>query len=275
MKYCLRLWVWGCPVFRSLRGVIFAVVTWLPLNSVASQFPVTQAASEEARIFNAENADLFGEDPYFYTELKLKKIDTSGNDDYATINVDGVDQQAHPGDLLMSPCLSLSRILKDAVLLDHCGSYAFLWLRESVASVAAIKLRVLTARVGGVVEQEPHIIDLRGNVDVQRLVSDYRHRLYDRPLSLLGAINVEVVSGDTGREYHITPGRDKSIFPTLFLEPSDRIRALNGVDLSGAQSLTEVYERLDDIGYMAITIERNRENWVVMVDFEPMKAGFK
>jgi general secretion pathway protein C len=82
-------------------------------------------------------------------------------------------------------------------------------------------------------------------------VSDYRHRLYDRPLSLLGAINVDVVTGDAGREYYITPGRDKLIFPTLSLEPSDRIRALNGVDLSGGQSLTEVYERLDDIGYMA------------------------
>lgn len=275
MKYCLRLWVWGCPVFSSLRGVIFAGVTWVALNSVVSQFPGTQAASEEARIFNAENADLFGEDPYFYTELKLKKIDTSGNDNYAMINVDGVERQAHAGDLLMSPCLSLSRILKDAVLLDHCGSYAFLWLRESVASEAAMKLRVLTARVGGVVQQEPYIIDLRGNVAVQRLVSDYRHRLYDRPLSLLGAINVDVVTGDAGREYYITPGRDKLIFPTLSLEPSDRIRALNGVDLSGGQSLTEVYERLDDISYMAITIERNREDWVVMVDFEPIETGLK
>jgi general secretion pathway protein C len=267
--------MWGCLVFSSLRGVIFAVVTWVALNSVASQFPAMQAASEEARIFNAENADLFGEDPYFYTELKLKKIDTSGNDDYAMINVDGVERQARAGDLLMPPCLSLNRILKDAVLLDHCGSYAFFWLRESVVSVAVMKLRVLTARVGDLVGQEPYIIDLRGNVDVRRLVSDYRRRLYDRPLSLLGAINVDVVSGDAGREYYISPGRDNLIFPTLSLEPGDRIRALNGVDLSGGQSLTEVYERLDDISYMAITLERNREDWVVMVDFEPIETGLK
>lgn len=261
-----------CSVFR---GAIFAFVSGVALISVASQFPGMRAASEEARIFNAENADLFGEDPYFYTQLKLKKVDTSGNGDYAIISVDGVEQQLHSGDVLVPPCLSLSRFLKDAVLLDHCGSYAFLSLRESVASVAPMKLRVLSARVGDLVEREPNVVDLRGNVDVRRLVSDYRHRLYDRPLSLLGAINVDVISGEEGREYYISPGRDKLIFPALALEPSDRIRALNGVDLSGGQSLTEVYERLDDVNYMAITIERNREDWVVMVDFEPIEAGME
>jgi general secretion pathway protein C len=262
-------------VFSALRGAFFASVTVIALISVASQFPGMRAAFEEARIFNAENADLFGEDPYFYTQLKLKKVDTSGNGDYAVISVDGVEQQFHAGDVLAPPCLSLSLVLKDAVLLDHCGSYAFLSLRESVASVAAMKLRVLSARVGDLVEREPNIVDLRGNVDVRRLVSDYRHRLYDRPLSLLGAIKVDVVSGEQGREYYISPGRDKLIFPALALEPNDRIRALNGVDLSGGQSLTEVYERLDDVSHMAITIERNRQDWVVMVDFEPIEVVFK
>lgn len=263
-------------LLRFFCGVVFACLCGAALLFVAAHFPGMHAASEEARIFNAENADLFGEDPYFYTQLSLREIAVDTIGDYAVVNIDGDERLLRAGDLLAAPCLAVSRILHDAVLLNHCGSYALLWLREPKDSASRMKLQVLNA---GAAKPAPldksHIVDLRGNSRVQPLVSDYRGRLYDRPLSLLGAIKVDVVISDQGREYYVSPGKDKLIFSALGLAPGDRVRAIDGVNLSGDVALTDIYEHLDEAMHLVLTIERNQQDWVVLLDFGAAAASPK
>ncbi|CAA0087203.1 Type II secretion system protein C [Zhongshania aliphaticivorans] len=253
-------------VSSIVRGVVFSAITGLILFTAGSMWPVMRATSEEALIFNAENADMFGEDPYVYTELRLQEL----GPDYALMTVDGDNRQLQPGDMLVEPCLSLSRILKNAVLLDHCGSYALLSLRQPTHDASTLKLQVLNSIAELPLGREPKVVDLRGNERIQQLVSDYRHRLYDRPLSLLGAINVDVVRSAIGREYYISPGKDKRIFSQLGLEPGDRVRAFDGISMTDDEAVTAMYERLDDVNHLAITLERNQQDWVVLVDFDTL-----
>ncbi|WP_269619326.1 hypothetical protein [Zhongshania sp. BJYM1] len=258
-----------------LRGLVFASATGMVMAAVAFQFPSMRAVSEEERIFNAENADLFGEDPYFYTHLQLRDLAADEGGEYAIVNIDGVDHQLRSGDMLVAPCLAISQFLKDAVLLDHCGSYALLWLNGRASGSSGMKLRIESAGAVKTPRDRPHIVDLRGESSIQQLVSDYRRRLYDRPLSLVGAVKVDVLKSENSREYYISPGRDKAIFPALALEPKDKIRAIDGVDLSEGEALTDVYEHLDDSEHLVLTLERNREDWVILLDFDPSDGVLK
>lgn len=262
-------------LLRFFRGVFFAGFSGLLLVIVAAQFPAMRAASEEERIFNAENADLFGEDPYFYTQLSLRGLASDTEGEYALVNIDGIEHKLRSGDKLVPPCLSLSQFLKDAVLLDHCGSYALLRLNGLDSDTSNLKLRVESAGAVQTATDEPHIVDLRGNSSIQQLVSAYRRRLYERPLSLLGAIKVDVLKAENKREYYISPGRDKAIFPALSLEPKDKIRAIDGVDLSVVEALNDVYANLDDSDHLVLTLERNREDWVILLDFDPSDISLK
>lgn len=259
-------------VVSVLRAAGFAFATLLMLAIIASQFPSMRASLEEERIFNAENADLFGEDPFFYTQIELLKMgeDTSGG--FVRMSIDGDEREIRAGDVILRPCLSLSKLLDKAVLLDHCGSYALLSLAEQ--SAASINLRVLNTSSVPLLEQGPRIIDLRGDAAIQALVSDYRRRLYDRPLSLLGEIDVKTLTREGKREYYLSPGRDKKVFTTLGLKSGDRVRAFDGVDLSSGDAPTEMYERLDEAEHVALTLERNGEDWVVLLDFGGGDAEF-
>ena len=258
---------------KVLRAAAYAVLTWWVILALADRFPVMRAATEEARIFNAENADSFGEDPYVYTELSLQKIVAASAGDYALMSIDGEERQFLAGDLVAEPCLKLSRILLDAVLLDHCGSYILLWQRRGLDQPATMSLRLDISQKGQSQEIKPSVVDLRADVDVRHMVSDYRRRLYDRPLSLLGAIDVKVVDGVRGREYIISEGRDKQIFAALGLKSGDRVLAFNGVDLSRYDAPTQIYEDLDDVNYLAISLARGQERRVVLLDLEPLTAA--
>lgn len=259
-------------VLRILRAAAYAVITLGVMLALAERFPVMRAATEEARIFNAENADSFGEDPYVYTELGLQKIITASAGDYALVSIDGEERQFQAGDLVAEPCLQLSRILADAVLLDHCGNYILLWQRGGFNQPETMKLRLDISQKRPFQGVEPRIVDLRADVDVKRMVSDYRRRLYDRPLSLFGAIDVKVVDGVEGREFILSEGRDKQIFAALGLKSGDRVLAFNGVDLSHYEAPTQLYEDLDDVNYLAISLARGQGRRVVLLDFEPLGA---
>lgn len=260
-------------VFTVLRATVCAILTGVVLLALAERFPVMRAATEEARIFNAENADSFGEDPYVYTQLSLQQIVAASAGEYALINIDGEVRQLQAGELLAEPCLAVSRILADAVLLDHCGSYILLWQRRGLDQPATMSLRLDISQKGQSQEIKPRVVDLRADVDVRYMVSDYRRRLYDRPLSLLGAIDVKVVDGVSGREYIISEGRDKQIFAALGLKSGDRVLAFNGVDLSRYEAPTQIYEDLDDVNYLAISLARGQERRVVLLDLEPLAAA--
>jgi general secretion pathway protein C len=253
-------------LLRLFVGLGFSMVTGLLLGGFHMLSPALDASMEEAIIFNADNASTFGEESDFLTRLHLDVIERGGQGARASLQVDGVSQHVRLGEVILPPCLRLGPILTDGVLIDHCGSYAILTLaRQGPASAA---MNFVLAESGSKVFQPPRVVDLRADLQLRARINDYRQRLYKRPLSLLGAVSIDVrVGEDKSKAYYLSPGRDKLLFEGLGLQAGDRIRAVNGINLANAEALTDIYEDLLGANYLAVTLERSHRDLVILLAF--------
>ncbi|MDF1690942.1 MAG: hypothetical protein P1U47_01100 [Zhongshania sp.] len=253
-------------LFRGLQALGFGVLTGALLALMAWQSPARNAVNEEALIFNAENADLFGEYPYIESTLSLQTLAVDEGGRYAFVYVDGVRLQVRAAEQLLPPCVRLSELFADAVLIDNCGSYALLSLADAAVGNNEINVRPSSDAEIGV--GSPAIIDLRQNPAVVALLGDYRHRLYTRPLSLRGRIKLEVQTDVTGgRRYYLAVGEDKVLFNLLALQAGDRVKAVNGVALSAVEALTDIYADLSERNQLALTLERDGRDRVLLLRY--------
>jgi len=253
-------------LLKGLQALGFGVFTGLVLAMLAWLSPVRNAASEEALIFNADNADLFGEDPYFESTLQLQKLSADQQGRFALMWIDGKRQSVRNTDVLLPPCVSLRELFDDSVLIDNCGSYALL----SVAGVPADNNKLSVRPVVGAefAPDLPVIIDLRQNKAVMALLADYHQRLYKRPLSLRGRVKLNVqVEATGGRRYYLAPGDDKALFELLALQSGDRVKAVNGIALSAKEALTDIYSDLSERSQVALTLEREGRDRVLLLRF--------
>lgn len=251
-------------------GLTAVAVWWLHGNAVLN--PPTLAERQEARIFNADDAQFFGEQPAFNIEFALRARGEDGDGPYADIAVDGDPRRLRIGETVYPPCVRLSALPDSAALIDICGSYHLLWRRSEEgqsadAMPAAARLSVDPARLSGIEGDDgAEVLDYRQDPSATTLLRDYRERLYRRPLSLRGKVDIQVGEQTDGRRaYYLWPGDDASVFDQLPLEGGDQIVAVNGIALSSAQSLTELYQRLDEAKHLTVTLRRDDRDLVVLL----------
>ncbi len=119
---------------------------------------------------------------------------------------------------------------------------------------------------GGLHVAPPNIVDLRQNRDVSKLLGDYRERLFKRPLSLRGVVNIEIRVDPRGeRKYYLSPGKDPALFTLLPLQAGDRVVAVNGFNLASSEALTDIYGALGDLNQLALTVARGDQRWVMLL----------
>lgn len=254
----------------ALCASLTAGALWL-LGASDELNPPNLAQRQESRIFNADDAQFFGEEPGFDVEFVLQARGQDQKGAFARISVDGDPQKVRVGETLYPPCVRLSALPENAALVDVCGSYHLLWQRvgaaEQTADSGAARLVVDPASMGlGADGELAGILDYRHDASATALLRDYRERLYRRPLSLRGKVDVKVGEQHDGRRaYFVWPGEDAAIFDELPLQEGDQVVAVNGVSLSSAQSLTDLYQRLDEAQHLTVTLRRGNQDLVVLL----------
>lgn len=239
----------------ALAGIL-AVSASLPADRNAAE-----AAREEAMLFEDDNAQWFGEEPEIGTHLVLQGIERAETGEWATLSRDGSELRLAAGEQVVAPCLRLAAIYEDSVLLDDCSAYRLLSL-----SADADSYETQVPRAGQTPTALPDVIDYRNNDSAMALVRDYRDRLYGRPLSLRGRVEVDVREDAAGnRAYYIYPGDDKRLFGVLPLRQGDKITAVNGIRLSERQALTSLYEDLAQARHLAVTLQRGDKDMVLLL----------
>ncbi|MGB1543900.1 MAG: hypothetical protein ACPHBL_10195 [Spongiibacter marinus] len=237
-----------------IAGVVLAVVQ---AYSIA---PDAEALAEESEIFNADDAQWFGEEPETRRVVVGLAVQHAQGGEQALVAVDGQERFVRSGDTLAAPCLRVAEILDASLLLDSCGAYQLLPIGGSGFHYKplAIGRPQPAARV--------ETVDLRGNNAVTTLVAEYLERLYTSPLSLRGAVKVERKKSDSGeREYYLYPGKDERLFSQLPLRSGDRLHAVNGIALSDSEALSDLYERLDEVEAITITLAQNQQSTKIVL----------
>lgn len=251
---------------KLVQGAICACIVTLTLYGLAQldflQRPPTQAELEEARIFNSDDAQWFGEDPDFGISVKLENIAEDAS--FAVVTVAGQRKKVAVGATLLPPCLLLTEVLADAVVLDQCGSYSLLRSGKEVLITLPTDVDVDPQSKS----TSPKIVDMRGNNDVVALVAEYRQKLYNKPLSLRGQLEVDVRKDNRGlRRYFISPGKDMRLFTALPLQAGDQVVAINGTPMAGKESISDIYGQLNEADNLTVTLLRGRRELVVLLGF--------
>lgn len=257
-------------ICRFARALALALCTYLLLYQLAEIPALNRAPSEaelqEARIFNADDAQWFGEDPEASSLVELLAIGEDSRGQFARLTIDGNERLARVGEKLVEPCLVIHQLAAASILLDHCGSFVLLTLGLSSDALYEARLAVETSAFAQ--HARPEIIDRRRDADINLLSRDYHRRLYDKPLSLLGQMNIEVRQDSLGfRQYFVFPGKDARLFDQTPLQPGDQILAINGIALSDREAVSELYERLRDVSHLTITLSRDESRKVLILGF--------
>jgi general secretion pathway protein C len=251
-------------LLKWLQALSIGGVTAMLLVMLNTLSPANDAASEEEMIFNADNASTFGEDPQPRRKLQLLTLGHDEGGAFAQLKIGSDVQQLRAGETIL-PCVVLAKILDDSVLINNCGGYALLApLLTSAGDIFSLNIEQYDA----LNLAEPRIVDLRNNPAARKLIADYRQRLYQRPLSLRGAVDIEVRVDPLGeRRYYLSPGKDQALFETLALRAGDRVVAINGLSLASSEALTDIYGVLANIEQLALTLERGEQRVVLLLRF--------
>ena len=200
------------------------------------------------------------EEPETLREVAALSVSRDQQGGQAIVVVDGQERFVGVGDVLAAPCLRVAEIMAASVLLDSCGAYQLL----SVGGVGFHYRPFISGN--GQPAAGVDTVDLRGDSRVAALVSEYLERLYTSPLSLRGAVKVERKKSASGeREYYLYPGKDERLFSQLPLRSGDRLHAVNGIALSDSEALTDLYERLDEVEVVTVTLSRERDAMRVLL----------
>lgn len=227
-----------------------------------------QAEVEEAIIFNADDAQWFGDDPVVRQPLVLLSIWTEDDGPRARVSLDGQERVVAAGDAVLPPCLRVADIVDNAILLDSCGAFRLLSEGgpqfEYHSGLADYDFAVSASS----------IVDLRRDERARALIDEYLQRLYESPLSLRGQLDVRRSKTNAGRrQYYLYPGDDPRLFSALPLQGGDRLHAVNGMALAAPNVLNDLYDTLGESPDITLTLERDGKALVVLLSLPPAAAA--
>jgi general secretion pathway protein C len=157
----------------------------------------------------------------------------------------------------VAPGATLHAIYADRVVLNRAGSLEVLKLPKEFpqGTVRTRRSATTVSRAAG----NPQ--------SIQNIVSQNVTKLADviRPTPYY-------VSGQM-QGYRVYPGRDRKQFAALGLRPGDLIKDIDGAALTNPQQATQIFQSLGDSEQVSVTVERNGQPEVLILNTSQLNLG--
>jgi len=230
----------------------------------------------EAEIDRLVNAHLFGEtkqdtsspavefmDPSAApdTTLNLELLGTitseSPEESFALIFERGKDTKVYAIGDSLSRGTRLHAVYLDSVLLDRSGKLEALRLPKDAKDSGGNPSRRASASRRSQTLSSPTVANVIANNDTK----------------LTDIIRPQPVFADgQQRGYRLYPGRERSKFAALGLRPGDLVTEINGTALNDPTSGMEIFQSLGEATSVTVTIERNGQPEVLVLDTTALTA---
>jgi len=171
----------------------------------------------------------------------------------------------------------LKEIYSDRIILEHNGRLETLRLPKTDAtgnksiSSSGTNNRRSGRRNTRASNKSTRSVQPRGNVNRvssagSAVLKGYRDKLLSDPQSVMNTVRAEPYrQAGKLKGYRIFPGRDKSLFGQLGLEPGDVVTTVNGIDLDSPLKGLEVMQNVTDASEVSVEVLRNGVNQTFLV----------
>lgn len=243
-----------------------------PLSRVPSQSSASSV--NEAEIDRLVNAHLFGEasketqeelqaqeiiDPTAApdTTLSLELLGTIASElaeeSFALIHERGKDTKVFAIGDSVTRGARLHGVYPDRVLLDRGGRLE--------------ALRLPKQETGGTSASAPRGASRRNRSSSKLSSPTVANVIADNVTRLTDVMRPQPVFADgQQRGYRLYPGKDRRTFAALGLRPGDLVTEINGTSLNDPASGMEVFQSMGDATSVTVTIERNGQPEVLVLD---------
>jgi general secretion pathway protein C len=266
-----RLSGWLNTLLVLLLAYSMATLTWQILSSSVDQdftnIPVTSSRTKPQSggpsLDTVAALHLFGEAgsapvmetaPIDAPETRLKFTlkgvfaDSRTDSAMAIISSGSKDEKSYRVGDVVAGAATLHQILGDRVILKRGEQLETLYLpREPDSSAPAFSRTMPINRRASPVARP---LSARG-------LGGVRRRLMENPQEALQMINAQPVM-ENGRlsGFRVNPGKDRALFARAGLRPGDVVTAVNGMQLTDATQMGQVFQQLKSAQQLEVTINR-------------------
>lgn len=257
-----------------LLAYSMALLTWQALSSSSGEtttpvpFPSSGAAARRSGpdLGSVAALHLFGEAgsvpvadeaPIDAPETRLKFTlkgvfaDSRKESAMAIISSGSNDEKSYRVGEMVASAATLHQILADRVILERSGQLETLYLPKDadISLPAPAFQRAVPSNITNVspATRDPGSTPMGG----------VRKQLMDNPQDALQLINAQPVMENgqlTG--FRVSPGKDRALFARAGLRPGDVVTAVNGMQLSDATQMGQVFQQLKSAQQLQVTINR-------------------
>lgn len=159
--------------------------------------------------------------------------------------------------------VTLSKVLADRAIIDNNGKYEALFLYDEKGK----RIRSTQAQV---VKPAEKVLDYRSDKKRAKVLSDYRKRLIENPMSMADTMQITMAQDAKGQfvGYRVHPGSDANNFRMFGLEPGDVITEINGTPLNDPNRIMEIYQNLNNVTEASFVINRGGSMVNIMVGIQ-------
>jgi len=169
----------------------------------------------------------------------------------------------------------LKEIYSDRIILEHNGRLETLRLPKTDTAGSKVTSSKSNVRSGrrNTRNQRNNTRSAVPSGNVNRVSSagsnilkGYRDKLLNDPQSVMNTVRAEPYrQAGKLKGYRIFPGRDKSLFGQLGLEPGDVVTTVNGISLDSPLKGLEVMQNVTDASEVSVQVLRNGVNQTFLV----------
>lgn len=242
------------PAISAGRGVNKDAIDRLVNASLFGKAAVAEPGAEQAPEFtDAVDAP--------DTTLSLELLGTIASDpateSYALIHEKGKETKVYGIGESVTRGAKLHSVYPDRVLLDRSGKLEALRLPKELDSSAVSSSRT---------SNRPNRTRSLTRQSIANVIADNASELTD-------VLRPQPVFADGQQKgYRLYPGRDRRKFAALGLRPGDLVTEINGTALNDPASGMEIFKTLGESTSVTVTLERNGQPEVLVLDTASLKA---
>ncbi|WCE29799.1 type II secretion system protein GspC [Vibrio sp. SCSIO 43137] len=267
-------WITGQLVWQLAEQSDTSVSRWSAKPVIVSQ-PLATRANPINEILNANLFGKYSENnrvkqvvkpvvqnaPQTRLNLILVGAVTSSNEaaSLAVISNKGKQATYGIGEQIEGTQAKLKAVFVDRVIIDNSG-------RDETLMLEGVKYSKISS---GTETQQPQRRGVGNNpTPAGDDLSSIRNQILEDPRSILNYIQLSQVKKDGQlMGYRVRPGSQRKLFDSVGLKEGDIAIGLNGEDLTDPASMGKIWQSINDLTELNLTVERDGQNYDIYIEF--------